>query len=78
LVSKYSPDAFRAPIVQGPFDVPDEYGEPLVSDQAIDMAMDRMNLPTRRIRQERQMMPPPGVGMPGSGGGPPKGKQPGS
>jgi hypothetical protein len=75
LVPKYTPEAFRPPIVRGPFDLVDEDGDPIIPDHVFDLTMERMNLPSRRslLTPQRPMGPPQGKEMgpqPGPGQGP--------
>ncbi len=53
LVPRLDPDTFRPPVVRGPFDGEDDKGKKIVEDRYMDLAMERMGLPTRRL-------PPPG------------------
>jgi hypothetical protein len=62
LVPKFTHDTFRAPIFDGPFDVADSEGVPLIDDRHIDMVLTRMRLPeqTRRRFTEAPKAPPKG------------------
>jgi hypothetical protein len=65
LVPKVTPESFRPPIVEGPFDGTDDEGEPLVPDQIMDQSMQRMHLPTRRLppmTRPEDMRPPTAPG----------------
>lgn len=78
LLPRLTTDTFRAPIFQGPFDVPDYKGIPLVGDDAMDSSMDRMNLPSRRVIRETPRPTPEDQMMMGKdkGKGPPPKPQP--
>jgi hypothetical protein len=75
-------DDFRAPITQGPFDVTDPEGLPLVEDRIWPAVLDRMGLPSARrplpMREPPEMPAQPGkpqpAGKPAPPPVPPKGK----
>lgn len=62
LLPRVSPETFRPPIVEGPFDGVDDEGVPLIDDNAMTISMSRMGLPTRRTQPGG---PPPGMMRPG-------------
>ncbi len=73
LVPKFTHDTFRAPVFEGPFDVADSEGVPLIDDRHIDTVLTRMRLPTRRRLTDLPKAPPTGpfkIEPPRSVGGP--------
>jgi hypothetical protein len=63
LVPKFTQDMFRPPVFEGPFDIEDSEGYPLIEEHYKDITMDRLRFPRKRVTSTPAKTPPPPAKM---------------